>query len=233
MLLLAGCTQAGDFEKANEFYDQGRFPEAKQIYERLVDSGTRSANLFHNLGNTDYRIGSTGRAILGYERALVLEPGHPEATANLKLLREQTHASTLDSPFAERALLRLGEDAWTIVGAVAAWIAIFSLVLLCTAAVRDRTVWWIGAVCGVALAAIAVIGVRLHLRDHALAIVTARDAEAHLAPAESAALAGIFPAGSRVRVLSERGPWIYCELPGDRRGWLAAGTLERVRPASS
>ncbi len=46
-------------------------------------------------------------------------------------------------------------------------------------------------------------------------------------------MAEALPAGSQVRVLSERGEWIYCELPGTGRGWIPDGAVERVRPAKS
>ena len=59
-------------------------------------------------------------------------------------------------------------------------------------------------------------------QNRALAIIIAKEAEARLAPAESAGPAATLPAGSQVRVLSERGDWIYCELPGSGRGWISA-----------
>jgi hypothetical protein len=68
-----------------------------------------------------------------------------------------------------------------------------------------------------------------HLRgSEMLAIVLAKEADARLAPADRAGLAEKLPAGSRVRVLSERGAWTYCELPGSGRGWLPSDALERV-----
>ena len=89
-LLLAVIVRAGDFEEGNELFDQGKFLEAKQHYENIVESGQAGANVYYNLGNADYRLGSAGRAILDYERALALNPRHPEETANLRLLREQS-----------------------------------------------------------------------------------------------------------------------------------------------
>ncbi len=229
-LFLAVRGHAADFEKANDLYDAGRFVEAKQLYEQFVDAGPWSANLFYNLGNADYRIGSPGRAMLDYERALAIAPEHPEALANLKLLREQTHASTLTGPFFESAMLRVREDMWTLLSALAAWTAAICLALLFTRTPRARAGLWFGAIAGLGVAAISVFGISLHTRDRALAVVTAKEVEAHLAPAESAGLAGVLPAGSRVRVLSERGPWTYCQLPEGRRGWVASGAIERVRP---
>lgn len=232
ILFLCFRAVAGDFEQANEHYDAGRFAQAKQGYEQLVDAGQPSANVWYNLANADYRLGAVGRAILGYERALALEPHHAEALANVKLLREQTHARDLERSFAERALLRGSEEAWTIVTAVAGWIVVLAVVFLCTR--RGTSVVTLGALATGALlvAAAGAVALRLHAQDRTLAIVTAREAEAHLAPVESAAVAGFLPAGSRVRVLSERGPWTYCVLPDARRGWLPAAAVERIRPAS-
>ncbi len=235
LLLLLSCVgaHAGDFETANELYDAGRFTEAKQLYEKLVDANTRSANLFHNLGNTDFRLGSPGRAVLGYERALALDPAHPEAAANLKLLQEQTHARDLHRPFAQRGLLKVSENVWTVVAMLVGWAGVFALVRIFTAGGGGRIVPALCLLACALVAGTASFGLSLHAKNRALAIVTAREVEAHLAPAESAALAGILPAGSRVRVLSERGPWTYCELPDDRRGWLATSAIERIRLGGS
>jgi hypothetical protein len=52
---------------------------------------------------------------------------------------------------------------------------------------------------------------------------------ARFAPADRAEVAQALPEGSQVRVLSERGAWIYCTLPGKELGWLPAQSLERVR----
>ena len=66
-----------------------------------------------------------------------------------------------------------------------------------------------------------------------VAIVTAKETAARLAPADRASVAEPLPAGSRVRVLSERGDWIYCALPGGGRGWIPETQIERVRLAKS
>src|SRR5438552_16860049 len=71
-----------EFAKANQDYAAGHFKEAIDEYESLVRSGQWSANLFYDLGNAYFRAGDFGRAILNYERALALEPRHPETQAN-------------------------------------------------------------------------------------------------------------------------------------------------------
>lgn len=220
---------AADFESANQLYDEGRFGEAKQQYEQLVSSGKSTANVFHNLGNTDYRLGSPGRAMLNYERALRLEHAHPEAKANLSLLRERSGARLPERSWSDRLILALSVNTYAITGAVAFWIGVTLLVLRRVRRISSGAAW-LGVSCAALIVAYAGLAIWRFEREHSVAIVTAKEALARLAPADRAALAERLPAGSRVRVLSERGAWIYCELPGKGRGWIASGSVERIRP---
>src|SRR5438477_10498091 len=92
-----------DFDKANQEYAQGHFKEAIAGYETLVRSGPMRANLFYDLGNAYFRTGDFGHALLNYERALVLERHHPEATANLQIARDEARALGLQQRWPERS----------------------------------------------------------------------------------------------------------------------------------
>jgi len=223
----------GDFEAANQAYDQGKFSEAKSGYEELFESGEWSANLFYNLGNADYRLGAPGRAILDYERALALDPSHPEARANLALLRGQTHArmrppTWQDAVFAGQAL-----HVWTGVATLAGWLAVLGLALIFTSRREEKAGLWLATIAGLLVCAYAAGVLWWRGLERALAIVVAQGTEARLSPADSAGVAEALPAGSRVRVLSERGEWTYCALPGEGRGWIPQQALERVRVEKS
>ena len=67
--------------------------------------------MFYNLGNAQYRAGDLGRAILNYERALALEPQHPEAEANLRLVRDKARALELQSNWWDRLTARASSEA--------------------------------------------------------------------------------------------------------------------------
>ncbi len=233
LVLLPAGSWAGDFETANQAYDQGKFAEAKGGYEKLVESGSGSANVYYNLGNTDFRLGSAGRAILNYERALALSPRHPEARANLKLLRDQSGARLLPRTWNSRAAALLPPQGWTLLAAVTGWSVAFGLVFLVTSRRDDKFGFWLLSLMSAAVCAAALVSLWSIARDQTLAVITAKQTEARLAPAESAGVAETLPAGSQVRVLSERGEWIYCELPDLGRGWVPEGAVERVRPVKS
>lgn len=232
LLLAVACAfstaAASEFEDANRLYDQGEFAEARQKYEQLVERGEWSANLFHNLGNTDFRLGSPGRAILDYERALALEPAHPEAHRNLNLLRERTGARTPPRHWYDVLFPRWTGDVLALICAVAVWSAVFCFALPLLTRTRRPVFAWLGML-AVCVALYVGAGIWRHAQQQAFAIITSKEAVARLAPAEQSEVATTLPAGSQVHVLTQRGDWIYCRLPGEGLGWLPAGVLERVR----
>src|SRR5712671_2218078 len=91
-----------EFEKANQEFAQGHFKEAISSYEALIRDSQWSANIFYDLGNAYFRTGDFGRAILNYERALALEPNHPETQANLRIARDEARGLELPQGWPER-----------------------------------------------------------------------------------------------------------------------------------
>lgn len=227
------AVRASDFDAANQLYDQGKFAEARAAYQKLANAGEVSANLFYNLGNANQRLGNLGEALLDYERALALDSGHAEARANLKLLRGQTGAVPWPGSWIDRLFPWRWIDAHVVAGCIAGWAAVFLLFAIFTTQAREKSGLWFGAVVALSIAGYSAAAVWHIEQDRMLAVVTAKAAEVHLAPAESAAPATVLPAGSEVRVLSERGDWIYCALPTQGRGWIQGKALGLVRSSRS
>ena len=117
---------------------------------------------------------------------------------------------------------------FAVVGTVAFWGGVFAVAGVVS---RRRFFGW--AAFAFLLAAYAGVGVWRTDQERAVAIVTGKETSAKLAPADRASLAEPLPEGSRVHVLSERGEWIYCGLPGGGRGWIAERQIEKVRLTKS
>lgn len=227
----SAANQANDFKPANDEFAAGHFREAIAGYEAVVGSGAISANVFYNLGNAWYRSGDYGRAILNYERALALDPQHPEAQANLRLARDKAHALELRRTPWERAA------SWTTVSNVSAfaaaafWIAAFALTIRLLARRRSRIALAVFCIATAAFAAAlaALYVVETGSKGAGLAIVVADKIEARLATADNAGTVLTLPPGSEVKILSTRGDWMYAALPNEQRGWIPAPAAERVR----
>lgn len=88
----AGANAPADFAQATGFYKEGKFQEAAQAYEELVegaDSAKAKAMLCFNAANSYYRLGDLSRSILQYERALAFNPWYADARYNLNMVRSK------------------------------------------------------------------------------------------------------------------------------------------------
>jgi tetratricopeptide (TPR) repeat protein len=229
----AGDDFAKDFDEANRQYDQGKFGDAKRFYDSLVAGGHCGAALFYNLGNTEFRLGNLGAAALNYERALVLEPTHPEARANLALVRGQTGAKIPAKDWGDLITGDLDVNVYAWIAAAAAWGGLFALAAVLLKLRSDNAALWLAATGCAVVFGFAFFAIRHFENDTALAVVTVKTAEARFAPADNSTLAASLPAGSRVRILERRGEWTYCALPDNNRAWIPTKVVERVRLQAS
>ncbi len=77
------------FLKANEAYQNGAYEKARNLYTRILHSGTRNGILYYNLGNTCFRLGRIGRAIQYYRSAQEWIPRAEDLEANLRYARQE------------------------------------------------------------------------------------------------------------------------------------------------
>lgn len=74
---------------ADSAYVNQNYNQAIKDYEELLSKGS-SAELYYNLGNAYYRVDNITRAVLNYERALLLSPGDKDIRFNLQMARGKT-----------------------------------------------------------------------------------------------------------------------------------------------
>ena len=227
----APAESTAQFAKANQEYAAGDFDGAVRDYEELVRSGQDVPNVFYNLGNAYFRKKDFGHAILNYERALALDPRHPEAQANLRITRDQARALELVPARSERVLAMATQNQYAIAAAIAFWVFAFCVVALVFNASRRGALigLCILALCIAATGAFAAWQLEHGKHGAGLAIVTTENADARLATADTANRVLTLPAGSEVQVVSRRGDWIYAILPNNLRGWMPAKSAELVR----
>jgi tetratricopeptide (TPR) repeat protein len=218
------------WDAANDAYHTGKYDEAKVDYLRLVQAGQYSANLFYNLGNAWFKSGDQGRAILNYERALILNPRLEEAEANLRSMLKVVGND--DTPTLRDRAGRYA-DYFVLTASIAFWIFAFALVpsfgrpsalthvlrVVCTVA---------GLVCVAGASAAAWVGEGPKDPNHALVVEAA--AELKYGPAVSARSVEGLQIGNQIQILSERGEWTFCRTTNGSLGWILSQKLERIIP---
>ena len=233
LLLIARAVFAADpsqqFAKANQEYAADDFQSAINDYEELVRSGQDAPNLFYNLGNAYFRQKDFGRAILNYERALVLNRHFAEARANLRIAQDEARALELLPARWETLFALANENQFAVAAAIAFWIGILAVAIF---VFNRRRSFLALSILSLSIFAIAITGVYQlgHGKNgNGLAIVTGEKVDARIATADNANRVLTLPAGSEIKIVSQRGDWIYAALPNNLQGWMPAKSAEQVR----
>jgi tetratricopeptide (TPR) repeat protein len=235
----AASAQGELFEQGNQLYQQEDFAGAIEAYEDVLAAGWESAALHYNLGNAYFKTGELGRAILEWERALALEPGDPDALANLELARSLTADAVEPLPrfwlfdvvawwlkLIPRGLLR---------GLVAfAWLATAVGLGVRVLARGDGPARW-GARAAIAGGAVVlVLGMNLLVRELGIGqpergVILADAVPVRSAPADQDDLT-LFEIheGTRVRIDQRAGEWAEIVLDDGKVGWVPSGVFEEI-----
>lgn len=76
---------AADMQHAEDLYRQGHYASALGEYEQLLQDYPNDPNLYYNIGNCYFKMGSKGLAVANYYRAWRLAPRDADIRHNLAL----------------------------------------------------------------------------------------------------------------------------------------------------
>ncbi len=222
---------ASDPDAARQLYEA-----ARAGFEALVQVGVRSAALEYNLGNTYYRLGSLGRAIVHYRRAERMDPTDEKLLANLDYARRQVEPAI--RPAGQDRLLRhvlflhYSTSLRTRFWAAAALSALGWLGLTVGLLWRTRHALIPGLICialGLSFAASAGWQIREQATRPA-GVVVGQEVVLRLGRGNDyePALQQPLGPGVELEILLDRGDWVEVRLRDHTVGWLPASAVERV-----
>lgn len=116
-LLSANASEKTEADKA---YQENDFKGAIEKYEAILNGGQESADVYYNLGNSYYKDKNLAKAILNYERALLLSPGDEDIIYNLEMAKSKTIDNV--TPKSEIFIITwinsirdlMGESSWSV-----------------------------------------------------------------------------------------------------------------------
>ena len=76
--------------EADSAYINNDFTNAAELYESILKNKGESADIYYNLGNSYYKNKNIAKAVLNYERALLMNPGDADIRFNLEMARSKT-----------------------------------------------------------------------------------------------------------------------------------------------
>ena len=106
------------FILGNQAYAKGDYDQAILHYNAIMDRDGYAPSLLYNLGNAYYMKKEFGQSILNYERALYLDPGNADISANLALAEKNAGLIMPSQTFWKVFFNRMTLNGW-------AWMALY------------------------------------------------------------------------------------------------------------
>jgi len=231
----AGITSAealSKFNAAGEEYKAGQYGPAIDLYNEILSGGYESGALYYNLGNSYFRQGEIGRAILNYERARRLMPRDSDLNFNMHYARTRTgRVDQSGQNFFHQAIQAhiyfYTMDEMVIISV--ALIAAMGVVVLMALYWRwpksiSRSVM-IGFLCVLVVFSLGIIFKAEYERDLAVAI---HSTESYFEPREDSTVHFKINEGMYAEILKSSGSWIKIKRMDGKIGWVAADALEDI-----
>jgi tetratricopeptide (TPR) repeat protein len=78
------------FEQGNQLYNDGKYAEAIEKYQAILNTNNHSEALYFNLANSHYKLNHIAPSIYYYEKALQLAPDDQDIKNNLAFAKNMT-----------------------------------------------------------------------------------------------------------------------------------------------
>lgn len=225
-------------EQAEQLYAEGKYADAADAYNKILAEGMESAELYYNLGNCYYKLGENTRAILNYERSLLLDPGDAMTRYNLKMAQHAIvdKIEVLPELFLVRWYKALetyfSADQWGYIS-----VALFIIFLVMAALFfysPSIGVKKTGFVVGIIVFFLTVGSIFFAMKqssrvsEREYAIITTPSVTVKGAPDNSGTSLFLIHEGLKVRVVGELGSWYNIRLADGNEGWVAKTDLEKI-----
>ena len=241
--------QAEDqFLLANEAYEAGQYEASIPAFENLIEQGFRSPALYYNLGNAYMKDDQLARAILNYERGLLIDRDDVDIQYNLSIAREKAEDEIQPLPpfflITWWQLIRdhFSSTIWAIVSIAFLWFAVGGISLWMLAANRNlkKTGFLTGIVAGSFSLIILLLAAQRSVSEirSNYAIVVQEVIDLKIASSSDSKTVLTMHEGSKVELVDFLGTdcnsevskdcWYKVQLANGEEGWLPTTSLERI-----
>ncbi len=222
------------FQGGSDLYEKGDYEAAIKEYEKILDMGYESGPLYYNLGNSYFKDGQTGRAILNYERAARLIPRDKELKISHKHVLFTAEGAATRGP--KIFLLRMVDIAgsYFTVNELVIFIFVTSLIFMAIVLlhiyfnlVKRHFVLILTSLLILIVAGsyLAINKIGAYGKE---AVVVSKGADAKFEPFERATTHFILDEGSTVRLTDSKDAWRKIKRPDGKSGWVKKSALEVI-----
>ncbi len=227
------------FDEATELYNNGKYSEAIANYEKILDSGQHSAELYFNMGNCYYKLNSIGPSIYYYEKALLLNPNDDEILNNLGYAQNMRLDAIEQMPQTELSriynkilfLFTCNQWAYLAIALVLLFVATYLAYYFIRQANRKRmafitSLFSLGF--GLFCILIAYLQLQQNKRDNP-AIVFSKEVSVSSEPNKTSEQVFTLHEGTKVNIEDSLDGWEKIRIADGQTGWLPAENIKALK----
>ncbi len=228
--------------EAEAAYINNNFAESIRLYEAQVSEhrsiNQESAQIYYNLGNAYFRDNQIAKAIVNYERALLLEPGDSDIRHNLRFAktRIEDKIDSADNLFINKWIRSIQNlysgNTWAIIGIVLFILLTVAIGLyMISAQIILRKVSFYSGIVLLSLVIITNVfafNQKTKITNRSTAIIMSASVSIYTSPdAHSQELFRLHE-GAKVKIKREEGRWIEIVIANGSVGWLQKMYVETI-----
>ncbi len=220
-------------------YGDGQYDAADRAWRQAVQAAPGNAELYYNLGCAAFRRHSLGEAMLYFQRACWLNPGHTDARYNINHINRISVDRVSQNPPGVPQIIRDVLVSWLGVDGISGlMLGVFAIICLTgwyALRVRDlpqrRTAGWIFAVTLVLGVASAILLWGIVVRDSSVleGVILTRQQDIRSGPSQSHPVLFSVHEGLVVELVARTEGWRQVVLPNGWNGWIPENQLGVVQ----
>ena len=226
------------FEQGSTLYNDGKYAEAIDKYNAILDSGEHSEALYFNLGNAHYKLNNIAPSIYYYEKALQLSPNDADVINNMAFAKNMT-IDAIDvipdvgfSKIINNVIHLLSFDDWAILAVVSVLLfVVLFLFYYFTYSTSKKRLAFIGS-----LASLFIMFLTLTLafqkynlvKKDKPAIVYVQESQVKSEPNLRSKEAFRLHEGTKVQILDTVNDWKKIKLTDGKIGWISSQDIKEL-----
>ncbi len=227
------------FEKGNALYNDGKYAEAIDKYNAILDSKKHSADLYFNLANAHYKLNHIAPSIYYYEKALMLNPEDADIQNNVAFARNMTIDAIDEIPdvgfskIIKNTTNSLSFDSWAKLSVVLVFcFVILFLIYYFTYATLTKRLTFIGSLVSLICVCIA-LAFAFHKynldKKNNPAIVFTQESKVKSDPNLRSQEAFRLHEGTKVQVIETYKDWSKIKLTDGKTGWVISEDIKLLK----
>ncbi len=226
------------FNIANRFYSQNDFQASLNLYLTITDSGYTSPELLMNIGNSYFKTSDYARAILYYEKALLLDPSNVDILFNLSKAQAYTidRIETIPEFFlasqVRKVISAFTSNQWAFASIVIFFLALIIFYFYFIAAERSQKVTFFSIGVVFFILSISVYSfshkTRAYVEKSDRAIILEPTVTVKGSPDLNGVTVFIIHEGTKVSLVRSIDEWVEVRLSDGKQGWVQQSSFETI-----